>query len=322
MPLIEESSYKAPDYLKSAHLQTIYPTLLRRIKDVNYRRKTINTPDGDFIDIDISSVNSDKLVILTHGLEGSSKQSYIKGMVKFYNKRGYDCAAINMRSCSGRLNKLHRFYHMGSSDDLKLTVDYMNTLSEFSSIFLIGFSMGGNITAKYLGEHGDSLPKNVKKAVLFSTPICLLSTAPKIERWENILYKENFLYTLKKKILDKRKKSDKFPINKEIIYKIKTFSDFDDFVTAPLHGFKNAKEYWKKTSSIHFIKGIKIPTLLVNAKNDPLLGEHCYPHDIAKNHDKLYLETPTHGGHVGFILMNKEDEYWSERRSYEFFTSL
>ncbi len=242
-------------------------------------------------------------------------------MVKFYNNRNHDCVAMNLRSCSGRMNKLNRFYHMGSSEDLKAVIDHMDLNEKYQEIYLIGFSLGGSIIAKYLGEKGNDIPSSIKKSVLFSTPVCLHSAAKKIESWSNILYKENFLYTMKKKVLIKRKSMRLFPIEKELIYKVKTFADFDNFVTAPLHGFKSARDYWSKTSALLYLPTIKIPTLLVNAQNDPLLGDRCYPHNIAKKHKELYLEPPRHGGHVGFVLLNREKEYWSEKRSFEFFYS-
>jgi len=321
MPIIQTSSYKVAPPFRNAHVQTMYPFFMRKVKGVKYTRKTINTPDGDFIDLDLSTCKSDKLVILLHGLEGSSEQSYIKGMVKFYNSRNHDCVAMNLRSCSGRLNKLHRFYHMGSSDDLRLVVNHMASLNRYKSIYIIGFSLGGNIAAKYLGEEPEKIPVIVKKAALFSTPVCLHSAASRIEYWSNIFYKENFLYTMKKKVLTKNKVHDKYPIAKEVVYKVKTFADFDNYITAPLHGFQDAKDYWSKTSCLNYLNEIKIPTLLVNAKNDPLLGDPCYPTEIANTHKNFYLEVPKYGGHVGFVLFNKENEYWSEKRSYEFFYS-
>ena len=175
MPNIQKSDYQAPFWLINGHFQSIFPSVFRKVKGIQYQRERIQTPDDDFLDLDWSVINqNNKLVILSHGLEGDASRQYMTGMVKIFNEAGYDCLAWNFRSCSGEMNLTTRFYHSGATDDLDLVIKHANSKG-YDHINLIGFSLGGNLTLKYLGEQQRNKPIEVKKAVVFSVPMHLRS---------------------------------------------------------------------------------------------------------------------------------------------------
>lgn len=308
--------YEAPFIYFSAHLETILPALFRKVKDVHYQRERIHTPDDDFLDLDWLHNDSESLAIISHGLEGSSTRPYIKGMARAFSQRGYDVLAWNFRGCSDQMNKQLRFYHSGATDDLDLVIDHALT-KNYKNIYLIGFSLGGNLSLKYVGEHGEKIKPQIKKAVAFSVPLDLYSSCVKISETSNYVYSRRFLNNLKAKVISKAAVMPEV-LKTEKLKDIKTLKDFDDNYTAPLHGFKNALEYYKACSSISFLESITIPTLIVNAKNDPFLSEQCYPENQLKNHKYITFETPEKGGHVGFTEFNKEGLYWSEKRALKF----
>jgi len=312
MPVLP-SQHKAPFYLFNGHLQTIIPSLFRQVEGVQYQRERAVTPDDDFIDIDWSVVGSKALLILSHGLEGDTGRPYITGMVKAFNRQGVDALAWNYRSCSGEPNKLLRSYHLGASDDLDFVVRHALRQNRYSHIYLTGFSAGGNITLKYLGEAPDQVPPQVKRAAVFSTPVDLKGSAQKISK----VYTRRFMKSLKVKLeLKKELYADEVNLSDYNI--LWSFPEFDDRYTAPLHGFKSAEDYYARVSSRQFIKNIKIPTLLVNAMNDPFLSEECYPVQEAKENPNFYLEMPEEGGHVGFAEDFSGDNYYSEKRAVKF----
>lgn len=316
MPVIK-SDYKAPFYLFSRHLQTILPALFRKVGNVVYDRQRILTPDNDFLDLDWSRVSSDVLVILSHGLEGNTQTGYIKGMVKALNNHGWDALAWNYRGCSGEINQQHRFYHSGETGDLHYVIEHCIAMNKYSRIFMIGFSIGGNITLKYLGEQSDKISPIIKKAVVFSVPTDLAAGAKHLAKFQSKVYMNRFLASLHLKL---KAKAEVMPdkISLKEFDGIKNFYEFDERYTAPIHGFKNAEEYWKENSSKQFIKRIRIPTLIVNAKNDPFLTPECFPIKEVDNHPLVFLEMPETGGHVGFYRKCADGTYWSEHRAIEF----
>ncbi len=308
--------HRAPFYLFNGHLQTIIPSLFRHVDGVRYERERLMTPDDDFIDVDWSAVGSDSLLVLSHGLEGDTSRPYITGMVKAFNAEGVDALAWNYRSCSGEPNKLLRSYHLGASDDLDFVLRHALATGKYENVYLVGFSAGGNITLKYLGEDPKQVPKQVKRATVFSTPIDLKSSAQRISR----IYTQRFLKTLGEKL---EQKQQMYPEEVDLTdYSIFwSFPEFDDRYTAPIHGFKNAEEYYARVSSKQFLKDIRVPTLLVNAKNDPFLAPECYPVQEAKENPYFYLEMPEEGGHVGFAENFRKDRYYSEERALRFILS-
>ena len=313
MPIIQNSSYKPPFLFNNGHIQSIYPTIFRKVKDVNYTRERFETPDNDFMDLDWSRIGSDKAAILLHGLEGHSNRSYMRGMANACNRHGFDAVAVNFRGCSGESNRLLRSYHHGSSDELHLVVEHILKNNNYRSISLTGFSLGANVIIKYLGENKFPLSPAIRNAACISTPFDLTSCAWKLAEKSNRVYMKRFLNMLHEKINTKIVlMPDK--INDDNYKEIRTFKEFDDRYTAPIHGFKNAEDYWEKCSSKQFIQGIKTPTLVINALDDPFLTDKCFPYEQAEKSDYLYFESPQSGGHNGFVAFNKSGEYWHEKR--------
>ncbi|WP_020598793.1 YheT family hydrolase [Spirosoma panaciterrae] len=338
MPLIASSSYEPPARLWNGHLQTIIPSLFRKVS-VPYVRERIETPDDDFLDLDWGkgqraegtglSMNANPhnpssapgprpLVILSHGLEGSSTSPYLAGMVKHLTHHGFDCLAWHYRSCSGEMNRQQRFYHVGETGDLDFVVTY--ALSKgYSTVYLMGFSAGGNVTLKYLGEKGTAIDPAIKKAVVFSVPLDLMGSARRLEQWDSRVYNYRFNRTLKRKVLQK---ADVMPgvFPTEAIRKVRSVREFDNTFTAPMNGFRDALDYYTQSSSLQYIPAIAIPTLIVNAKNDPFLSPECFPESLARELPNVWMEFPEQGGHCGFPdkQSSLQGTYWSEKRALDF----
>ncbi|UOQ67138.1 YheT family hydrolase [Hymenobacter volaticus] len=323
MPLVAHSRYQPPFYLFNGHLQTIVPSLLRTVPEVRYERERVETEDGDFLDLDWSRLNdrsADTLCIVSHGLEGDAGRPYVRGMVRALNKAGFDALAWNYRSCSGEMNRLLRSYHLGDTDDLDFVVRYALATGRYQRVYLTGFSAGGNVTLKYLGENPDRVPHEVQRAAVFSVPTDLKASSHQIARPENRVYLNRFMKSLRRKM---REKAALLPgqVNLEGLDLLRDFPQFDDRFTAPMHGFKSADEYYERSGSGRYLSAIRIPTLLVNAQNDPFLAPTCYPREVASRSEFVYLETPQGGGHVGFAEGTPDGEYYSERRAVEFLTA-
>ncbi len=272
------------------------------------------------MDLDWVSKDHKKLLILSHGLEGSSQSKYIQGMINYFSGRNFDALAWNCRGCSGEDNLKLQPYHSGMSSDLELVIQH--AMKKYDQIYLIGFSMGGNITLKYLGENSDATPKEIKGACAFSAPVDLKSASAQLSKGFSKVYGNRFLVTLKQKMLLKKELFIKENIDINNLKKIKTIVDFDNYFTAPMHNFIDGDDYYHKSSSLNFLPQIKTPTLIVNALNDPFLGETCYPHPIASKNSFLTLETPKTGGHVAFCSRSKDGSYWSEQRAYSFLSQI
>jgi hypothetical protein len=317
MPIVADSTYKCPPFLSNGHLQTCFPGLIRRLSMVDYQREQIDTPDGDFLHLDWARTGSSRLAVIAHGLEGNSKRHYVLGMVQALTKRGWDAVAWNARGCGGEPNRMLRFTHSGATEDLQTVISHVALASGYSHIALIGFSLGGNLTLKYLGERGLQLDSRIKAAVTLSVPCDLQSSSIQLARPINRLYMRHFLTSLHGKI---RAMMTLMPgkIDDRGYERLRTFKDFDDRYTAPIHGFQDAEDYWQKCSCKPFLRHIQVPTLLVNARNDPFLADPCYPSAEATENRHLYLEMPASGGHVGFIGFNTDGEYWSETRAVAF----
>ena len=316
-PYGADPDYRAPGWLRNRHLQTIWPVMVRGTPVIQYRRERWSTPDGDFIDLDWAvpppgaAAGTGPLVALFHGLEGSSASHYARALMSHLLAAGWRGVVINWRGCSGEPNLLARAYHSGDSAE----VDWI--LRRLRPDFVAGVSLGANALLKWLGEQG-SHAGFVRAAAGVSAPQDLHAGAAALSRGFNRLYCLNFMKTLKRKSL---LKLDRFPglYDRQRVLASRDFFDFDDVVTAPLHGFESAMDYWARSSCKQYLGGVEVPTLVLNARNDPFLPERVLArHSEVSRH--VVLDYPAHGGHAGFVrgrLPGRGD--WLPQRLIRFF---
>lgn len=324
MPLVHYSHQISPFWLPNGHFQSIYPALFRQINGIKYFREKIVTPDDDFLNLDWSSAGNEgpkPLIILSHGLEGNSTRQYITGMVKLLTQNGFDCLAWNFRSCGGEMNQTAQFYHSGATEDLNAVINYAFEKG-YSDVRLVGFSLGGNLTLKYLGEQGAAIDSRIKGAIVFSVPMDLKACSLAIIEPRNQIYMHRFLKSLKPKVMEK---AALYPqrIDLKDYALVKTLYDFDHIYTAPLHGFEGADHYYAECSSQFFVEPITVPTMIVNAENDPIVPFGSLPIDVLRAHPNVTLLATRDGGHCGFRPARLTDEfYWSEKYALEFLSGL
>lgn len=312
-------SYEPAWWLRNGHLQSIYPSFFRKIEDDFFMRERFETPDEDFLDLDWAHQGHKRLIILNHGLEGHSRRPYVLGMAKAAITKQWDVLAWNYRSCSGEPNRQLTSYHSGVTRDLSTVVQYANSKG-YDEIALIGFSIGGNKTVRYLDLCKQDIPKSLIGAVVFSVPYDLVSASEHLAKPRNALYMKNFLVSLREKL---EQKKNLYPEHIDLsgFSKIKTFKEFDDRYTAPMNGFDSAVDYWQKSGSKNSLKQIEHPVLMVSALDDPFLTPECFPFDEVSANPNLTFEAPRYGGHIGFIA-KEQGMYWSEARALKFLNQL
>lgn len=324
--VIQDVDFSPAWWLPGAHAQTIWRRLFGGASSVPVDRERWETVDGDFLDIDFlnppasdSSPKDAPIVLFLHGLEGSSRAKYILGMLREVSSVGWSGAALNFRSCSGEINRRERFYHSGETTDLDWVVRRLIDRRPKSPLFLVGFSLGGNVLLKWLGEQGENAPAAVRAAVAISTPFDLATAARLIDRGFSRLYGKMFLKTLKRKAI---LKGEQYPglIDPSQVRQIESFAQFDDQVTAPIHGFKNGFDYWTRSSSQYYLSDIRRPTLLINAKDDPFLPGIYFPEKAIAESKWLSTSFPSRGGHTGFVQSSGfgSASYWAEVRTIFF----
>jgi len=316
MPLVDMSSFRPPALLSAASIQTILPSLARRPPDPGFKREILELPDGDFLELDWLTSGSGLLAIVNHGLEGSTSSTYLRGMALALRAAGYDVLAWNMRGCGTERNRLKTWYHSGQSDDLRHVLKRAREAHKGPTV-LIGFSIGGNILLKYLGEEGSAVPSHIKAAVAVSVPMDLASSADELAKPSKAIYMSYLLKPLRARILEK---AARFPGEFDVqgLESIRSFHEFDARFTAPFHGFSSIEDYWARASSLPHISSITLPTLAVSALDDPFLSPQCFPFDTARASNSVFLETPKHGGHVGFVSGLSLQSTWAEKRAIEF----
>ncbi len=297
-------------------MQTVYPFFCRDLHEVAYQRERIETADGDFLDLDWSRSGGDRVAVVVHGLEGSSRSRTVLGMVLALNRRGWDAVAMNLRGCSGEQNRRPRTYHAGATDDLAAVLEHVSVPTG-RRVALVGFSLGGNQVLKFLGEDPHRADALVSRAVAVSVPCHLSDSADVIDSPRNLPYRRHFLRKLLIKVRRLREMAPDLVPDPDVT-RPNTFRAFDDAYTGPLNGFVNAADYYARVSCLQFLPMIGVPTLLLNAANDPLLAPSCFPFQEAKYHPHLTLEVPNGGGHAGFARFGRPAEYWSETRAGEF----
>ena len=320
--------YTAPAWLPGGHLQTIYASLFAPAPRVEYRRTRWDTPDGDFIDLDWSEgrdsgagnqdTEGSPLVVLFHGLEGDSRRHYARTLVHDATTRGCRAVVVHFRGCSGEANRLARAYHSGDSAELDWIVRRLKRMHGTCDLFAVGVSLGGNALLKWLGETGAAAGAIVRRAAAVSAPVDLTAAGAALGRGFGHAYSYNFLVTMKRKSLAKLAR---YPglYDPARVRAARTLREFDECVTAPLHGFAGVDDYWTRASSKQWLRHVAVPTLMINARNDPFLPASALP-TAGEVSPAIMLEQPEAGGHAGFVSGPPPGHlHWLARRLLDFF---
>lgn len=311
-----QTNYVSPAWMVNGHLQTIIPAKLLNKPAVNYRRERWTAPDNDFIDVDFVDADDDApLLVLFHGLEGDSNSHYARALMTEVKNHGWAGAVVHFRGCSGELNHAPRFYHSGDSAEINWVLHRIHQQNPTRTLFACGVSLGGNALLRWLGE-SQQQANFVQAACAVSAPLDLTQGGAALGNGFNRIYTSIFLRTLKPKCLEKLAQ---FPglFDRETMLSAKNLYEFDNVVTAPLHGYKNTGDYWNRASAKHILGDITLPTLVLNAKNDPFLPSRFLPQHASAS---VTLEYPRHGGHVGFAGAGwPANNMWLPKRVIHFF---
>lgn len=315
-------NYHAPRWLPGGHLQTIYPALCIPKPSVSFRRERWKAPDDDFIDIDFVDGEPGKpLLVLFHGLEGSSNSHYARSLMAHLAALGWNGALPHFRGCSGELNLAPRFYHSGDAQEVHWIMQAMRTYRDqhrMGALYAVGVSLGGNALLRWLGEFQHEADF-VEAASAISAPLDLMGGGAALGKGFNRLYTSFFLQTLKPKCL---KKLEQFPglFDRAALLKASNLYEFDNVVTAPLHGYRDTNDYWNRASAKHILRDITVPTMVLNARNDPFLPAHHLP-QLAAPH--VILNYPAEGGHVGFVTGRAPgSNNWLPQKILHFLTGM
>ncbi len=317
-------------WCRNRHLQTVWRKCFGETPVLALCRERWDTCDNDFLDLDFLEPLPDNgkgdatpTVLLLHGLEGSSQAKYILGMLRCVAQSQWRGVALNFRSCSGEINRQRRFYHSGETSDLDWVVDQLHGRYANAPLFVVGFSLGGNVLLKCLGEKGAKANDLLRAAVAISVPFDLGIAAHRIDSGFGKIYGRNFLPTLKQKLLEKEAA---YPglLDQGLVRRITSYIDFEDRLFAPIHHFSGAEDYWKSCSALYFIEGIRHPTLILHANDDPFLPGSELPMKQLRQSKFLDLELSAQGGHAGFVegLVPWRANYWAECRTIRFLRSF
>ena len=299
----QSRSFHPPRWAAGPHAQTLLARVLRPAPNALYRRERIETPDGDFLDIDWGPepAPGSPITLILHGLEGSSERRYVRNMGRELYARGVQPVAMNFRGCSGEANRAIRFYHSGETSDPRWLLEHIRTRHPERPLGVMGFSLGGNVALKMMGERPDGGAGLVSAAAVMSVPYDLAAGCALLEEsFMGRVYSEYFLRSLRRKIEGKAKALASH-VDLEAAREAKTIRAFDDLVTAPINGFAGASEYYARCSSARFLDGIAVPTLLLHAVDDPFLPRDAIPRDALEANPALTPLLHSGGGHVGFL---------------------
>jgi len=316
------SSFSPAWWLRGPHVQTLWGKFFRPLEVHDTRVERLETPDGDFLDVhNLVAPAGAPILLLLHGLEGSVRSHYIQGLLTEARKRGWRAAVLIFRSCGNELNRLRRSYHSGETTDTEFVVDYLESVFPSVPLILAGVSLGGNVLLKFLGEQGSHISPRIKAAAAVSVPYDLESSSRYINEGFSKVYQWNFLRSLRRKA---SAKLEQFPdlASRQSLASATTMFAFDDCYTAPVHGFRNAMDYYAKSSSINWLHKISINTLLLSSVDDPFLPPQVLERvrDIASRNPHIETEFPPHGGHVGFVggVSPFSPAYYLEKRVSDF----
>ncbi|MCP5230111.1 hydrolase [Accumulibacter sp.] len=318
------TAYRSPFWLPGGHTQTIYPLLIKP-SPPPYRRERWETPDGDFIDLDwndpspaTSASHSSPVLVLFHGLEGSSGSHYAISLMRAAVAIGWTGVVVNFRGCSGEINRLPRAYHSGDSAEIDWILQRLRQRFPQRPRYAVGVSLGGNALLKWLGERETAAGTCLQAAAAISAPLDLSASGTHLGRGFNRLYSRHFLHTLKRKAAAKLRLHPGL-FDAQRLRAANSLYAFDDLVTAPLHGFAGAEDYWRRASSKPWLKGIRLRTLLLNARNDPFMPARVLP-SPGQAGASVLLEFPLQGGHVGFVAGHPPGRLdWLPQRILHFF---
>lgn len=289
--------FKPAWWCRNRHLQTLWPVLFRRHPHPELRRERLELPDGDFVDLDWTLNTTGPIVILLHGLEGSSRSHYARGMLNALPRHGLRAVLMHFRGCSGEPNRLPRAYHSGETGDLNFLVNTLREREPDTALAAIGYSLGGNVLLKWLGEQRERAP--LKAAVAVSVPFLLHESVAHMNRGFARLYQGHLLHRLKHSVRRKaRRHAPPAPLHE--LRRMTSFFDFDDRITGPLHGFQGAMHYYTSSSSRQYLPHIRVPTLLVQSLDDPFMPDTVLPNEQELS-PTTTLSLQRHGGHVGFV---------------------
>jgi predicted alpha/beta-fold hydrolase len=309
-------------WLRNGHLMTITASLVRVPPRLPAYRERWELADGDFLDVDRldGATPEAPAVLICHGLEGSSQAGYVLGVMEQAYSRGLAAVALNFRSCSGEPNRLPRFYHSGETSDLGYAIDRLLSEQPGRCLGLVGFSLGGNVVAKYLGERGAAVPDGIRAAAVISVPFDLARCCAAIDGPDlaSYVYRERFLRRLRPKALAKARR---FPglIDEDRIRRARSLREFDDSVTAPLHGFAGAADYYARSSSGPLLPEVRRPLLVISAEDDPFVPGFTLPLRALRENSYVTAQVSAAGGHVGFLAGPPWAlRRWAEEQAAEF----
>lgn len=298
----------------------MWPVLFRRRGKPPLRRERLDLPDGDFLDLDWNGADSPgaPLVLLLHGLEGSSASPYAWGLLAAFRNRGWPAVLMHFRGCSGEPNRLTRSYHSGETGDLAHVAAALRRREPDRPMFAAGVSLGGNVLLKWLGEAGPGAP--LAGAAAVSVPFDLGRCGERLERGFSRIYRRSLVREMRRSVRAKFARWSESPIDLSGLSRCRTFREFDEQVTAPLHGFEGAEDYYRRSSSGPFIARIRIPTLIVQARDDPFMPKDPFP----SLSSSVLLEAPPRGGHAGFVsgAIPGRPRYWLDERLPAFFEEV
>lgn len=310
--MIVTSRFRPAWWLPGAHLQTLYPTFARRRSYPECQRERLELADGDFLDIDWTGNTRGPVVLVLHGLEGSLESHYTGGILAALAAQGFHAGLMYFRGCSGEPNRLPRSYHSGDTGDLQTVIRHIGKTSPGQPLAIIGYSLGGNVLLKWLGEPGNKA--TIATAVAVSVPFELDRAARRLEQGLSRIYQIHLLKKLRQSVRDKAGLHSP-PVPLHELAGLKTFRQFDNAITAPLHGFRDVDDYYSQSSSRQYVRHIDTPTLILHALDDPFLPPAAIPKDAELGH-AVTLELSRHGGHVGFVGGHTPHaaDYWLEQR--------
>jgi len=312
---MQENEFKPSWWLRSPHLQTLLPFIFRRRATLDLQCQQLELEDGDFLDLSWSKKSQGKIVLVIHGLEGSLDSHYSSGLMQTLEQQAYRPVFMHFRGCSGRVNRLPRSYHSGETADIAAVVKHITEQTGESVYAAIGFSLGANALLKWLGETGEKNP--LHKAIAVSVPFQLSDAVERLDKGFSKFYRDYLLHSLRKNY---RRKLSVMPMNLDVDLKqIKTLWQFDNEITAPLHGFDDAQHYYQESSCRQFLKNIQVKTQIIHASDDPFMYRTSAP-ALNELSETIKLVLVKHGGHVGFVYgqFPFKLRYWHEEKICEF----